>query len=217
MEPGTFETVPMVRLQKRRLVAADGSPAPEPAVERVRELAAKGPVCVVDLDGLRRNKADLDTLRKMGERGHLWVDGGSRFATDAMDVLVAGAERATLRWSHLADEGELREAHEMSDALLLGLEYERGAFVRNPLLPAGEAGVLALARELGLGVVVIDRDAAADPLRGPDRALASRVQSTGLERWFLGGVRGEGDARDLEAMGYRGCLVDAAARERAGP
>jgi uncharacterized protein related to proFAR isomerase len=28
-----------------------------------------------------------------------------------------------------------------------------------------------------------------------------------LDRWFTGGVRHTQDAHDLEAMGYKGCLV----------
>lgn len=204
VEPGAFETVPFLSLQKRRVVRPDGS-FDAASVERVRALAGKGPVCVVDLDGLARNKADLDTLRKMGEKGNLWADAGSRFATDAMDVLVAGAERATLRWSRLADEAELREAHEMSDALLLGLEYEGGAFVEGRM--GREDRAIALARELSLAVVALDSARPAGA--GFDRSLASRLQSSGLERWFLGGVRDGQEARDLEAMGYKGCLVEA--------
>lgn len=204
-EPGTFEVVPLAQLQKRRLVKADGS-LDKDAVDRVRELAAKAMVCVLDLDGLRRNKADLDTLRKMAEKGNVWADAGSRFATDAMDVLVAGAERVTLRWAHLAGESELREAHEMSDALVLGLEFRGGVFQANPLLRAGEEQVVALARELGVAIAVIDQDPKPG---GVDRNLASRFQSTGLERWYLGGVRDGGDARELQALGYRGCLVAA--------
>lgn len=205
VEPGTFEVVPLAQLQRRRLVNADGS-LDRDVVARVRELAAKAMVCVLDLDGLRRNKADLNTLRQMADKGNVWADAGSRFATDAMDVLVAGAERATMRWAHLARESELREAHEMSDALVLGLEFRAGVFQPNPLLRAGEQQVLALARELNLAIVIIDQEPRPG---GVDRSLAARFQSTGLDRWFLGGVRDGGDARELQALGYRGCLVAA--------
>lgn len=208
VEPGAFETVPVVRLRKRRLLGASGDLLETDAVPRVRQLAAKGPVCVVDLDGLRRNKADLDTLRRMADKGNVWADAGSRFATDAMDLLVAGADRVTLRWGSLADEEELREAHAMSDALLLGLEYE-GALVPNPRMGSDEGRGLALARELGLGLVVIDR-ARAGSRKGVDRGLAARFQASGLERWFTGGVRDREDARELQALGYKGCLVGAA-------
>lgn len=205
VEPGEFEVVPFVQLQKRHLLRPDGEAEPQPAVERVRALAAKGLVAVIDADGLRRNKADLDTLRKMGEKGNLWADAGSRFGTDAMDLFVAGAERVTLRWHHLADEAELREAHEMSDALFLGLEFRGGAFQPHPAL-GGEDRATALARELNLPVVVLDPGAKPGNL---DRSLAARLQSSGLDRWFLGGIRDGGDVAALKELGYRGCLVEA--------
>lgn len=205
VEPGEFEVVPFVQLQKRHLLRADGAPDPQPAVPRVRDLAAKGLVCVIDLDGLRRNKADLDAVRKMAEKGNVWADAGSRFGTDAMDLLVAGAERATLRWHHLADEAELREAHEMSDALVLGVEFQGGQFQAHPKL-GGEDRALALARELNLGLAVLVPEAKPGHL---DRAVATRFASSGLDRWYLGGVRDAGDAATLKELGYKGCLVEA--------
>jgi uncharacterized protein related to proFAR isomerase len=211
VEPGTFELVPAVHIQRNRVVhPGDLSPleGPKPA-ERIRELAAKGLVCVVDHDGLQRNRANLDTLRRGAEKGNVWADAGSRFATDAMDLLVAGAERATLRWATLASEGELREAAEVSDSVVLGLEYN-GPMVPNPVVQGDEGRALALARELGLGICVLDL-ARTGRGQGFDRSLASRFASTGLARWFGGGVRGGEEARELEAMGYAGALLEAAA------
>lgn len=209
-EAPAFEVVPTLHIARRRLVRPDGSVEGRDPVARARELAAKGLVCLVDFDGLRRNKADLDTLRRIADRGRVWADAGSRFATDAMDLLVAGAERVTLRWSALAGEAELREAHGLGEpgALLLGLEY-RGGFVPNPALRGDESLALALARELGLGVVVIDL-ARAGTMEGHDAGLAARFADLGLERWFAGGIRSLAEVRQLEERGYRGCLVGTA-------
>ncbi|MCA1813355.1 MAG: hypothetical protein LC624_05315 [Halobacteriales archaeon] len=209
MEPGAFETIPQLTLQRRRLVQPGSwEPLAAEPVPRARELAAKGLVSIVDLDGLQRNKADLDTLRKCADKGNVWADAGSRFATDAMDVLVAGAERITMRWSTLAREEELRELAEMSDAVWLGLEHN-GAFVPNPLVRGDEGHARAIAKDLNLGIVVIDL-ARTGTRRGFDKGIAARFDSSGLDRWFTGGVRDTADAREVEAMGYRGCLVGAA-------
>lgn len=214
MEPGSFEVIPTLYLQRRKLVTHAGEPLAEPAVPKIRELASKGFVCVVDLQGLGRNKADLDTLRQAADKGNVWADAASRFATDAMDLLVAGASRVTLRWSALADETELREACEFAeeDAIVLGLEYE-GPSVARRMLPnrqlGGEDRALALARELGLGIAVLDLERAGS-LHGVDRGLASRHTASGLARWYGGGLRDMEDSRALEAMGYRGCFVGSA-------
>ena len=210
MEPGAFEVIPQLTLMKRKLVQPGDWERVEGAdpVAKARELAPKGLLSIVDLDGLQRNKADLDTLRKCAEKGNVWADAGSRFATDAMDVIVAGAERITLRWSTLAGEDELRELAEMSDAVWLGLEYN-GAFVPNPLVKGDEGYARGLARDLNLGIAVIDL-ARTGTKQGFDKGLAARFDSSGLDRWFAGGVRDQADARELEAMGWRGCMVGAA-------
>lgn len=217
VEPGQFQVMPSLRVHKRRVVDDQGQVVDRDAAGAVKALAAKGPVWVFDLDGLGRNKADLDSLRKAGDRGNVWVDAGSRFATDAMDVLVAGAERAALRWDHLASEAELSEAVEMSDALLLGLVFDRGRFQRNPLLEGDEQRVLGVARDLGLGIAVIDATRRDLPGGGADRNLAARFTSTGLDRWFVGGVRDEADARELESLGYAGAVLEPERPRREGP
>jgi uncharacterized protein related to proFAR isomerase len=216
VEPGTFQVMPSLRVHKRRVVDAQGQVVDRSAADAVKALAAKGPVWVYDLDGLGRNKADLDTLRKAGDRGNVWVDAGSRFATDAMDVLVAGAEKATLRWDHLASEAELAEAVEMSDALLLGLVFDRGQFQRNPLLEGDEQRVLGVARDLGMGIAVIDATERPIP-GGADRNLAARFAATGLDRWFVGGARDEADAREVEALGYQGAVLEPERPRREAP
>jgi len=214
VEPGTFEMLPMVRLRRRRLVDAEDHVLEQDPVAAVRARAPRGRIAyVIDQEGLGRNKADLDTLRKIADKSSVWVDAGSRFATDAMDLLVAGAERVTLRWSALADEEELREAAEVSepDRLILGLEMD-GGLVGNDHIPGGEDRLLALARELGLGLIVLDL-ARAGRSDGLDRALAARFRDTGVPRWFAGGVRADGDPADLEGMGYRGCVVEGLAAQ----
>lgn len=111
---------------------ADGS---LPDVLEVTERLGKefGRIYVVDLDGIARDRPQLDYLQEIARDGEMWVDGGARSAEDVIDLLVTGAHRAVLSTARLADERELRRAWKMSTDLAFELE----------LLPLGVGGAAA--------------------------------------------------------------------------
>ena len=51
-------------------------------------------IYLVDLDGIARAEPQLDLLQELSRDATLWVDGGVRTADQAIDILVAGAQRA---------------------------------------------------------------------------------------------------------------------------
>lgn len=154
----TFETLPVVHVERRRLPEYPGA---DPEQTFTRLARRFGRLALVDVTGVRTNDADLEFLQISARRNaSLWVDAGSRYATDAMDLFVAGAETVTLRWNTLHAEAELREASEMTQpgSLFVGLEYPRGAFLRNARDPRSADDVVKLAESLGAGVLYyVDR------------------------------------------------------------
>ena len=189
-----FETVPLVHLDRRRLPEY---PEEEPEGVLTRLARAFGRVVVVDVQGVRRNEADLEFVQQAGRRRPLWVDAGSRFATDAMDLFVAGADTVTMRWNTLDSPDELKEAAEMTQhgSLLLGLEFPRGGFLRHPKDARGAHEAAAFAESLGVGLVLMT-DAAADLRALPTTTAARFVQ--GLPR---------GPALAAQELGYQGALL----------
>lgn len=194
--PVTFESLPVVHLERRRFPEY-----PEAEPERaLTELARRfGRVVVVDVSGVRTNDADLEWLQAAARKRALWIDAGSRFATDAMDLFVAGAETVTLRWNTIQGEEELREAAEMCQpgSLFLALEFPRGSFLRNPRDPRDARTVVEMARSLSAGLVyVVDRH---------DEAFLRTLPESNTPRYVQGAPLSA--AATLQEMGYRGLLL----------
>lgn len=194
--PGvTFETLPVVHMEKRRLPEY---PQADPEGVLTHLARRFGRVALVDVTGIRTNDADLEFLQTSSRRRSVWMDAGSRYATDAMDLFVAGADAVTMRWNTVDSAAELKEAAEMAQpgSLFLGLEYPRGAFLRNPRDARDARDVAALARELQLGLVyLVDRH--------DDHFLRSLPEAS--LRYVQGAPPSVADA--LHSMGYSGMLV----------
>jgi hypothetical protein len=113
--------------------------------------------CVVDLEGLRRNRAQLEYLQELSRSGELWVDAGIRTGDQVIDILVTGARRAVLSTAYLLGPKELRRAWRLSTEILFAVETE-GSVVRPrgngwDGQPATEA--VADARALGVVDIVV--------------------------------------------------------------
>lgn len=202
-----FEVVPLVQSHRRRLVAVPGGDT-EPARVLTELSRAYGQVALIDQEGVERNTPDLEFIQDNSRHAALWVDGGSRFGTDAMDVLVAGARRVTLRWSLLDSPDELEESADLAEpsSLALALEHRDGAFVRNRRARDHSAGD-ALARADGLGVPVIVIDVGG---RAFNASLMHALPASATERWWAAVVDAPARLAELERAGFTGVLAPAA-------
>lgn len=188
-----FEVVPVVHLDRGRFPEFPGE---DP--ERVLTSLARrfGRVALVDVAGVKRNDASLDVVQVAARRRSLWVDAGSRFATDAMDLFVAGAESVTMRWNTLDSPEELEEAAGMCQpgSLFVGLEFPHGRFLEHPKDARSAEEVARWAESLGVGLVLV-ADVASD--------ADARALPAGHERW----LQGRAAPSTLQELGFRGALV----------
>jgi Histidine biosynthesis protein len=137
---------------------------------------------LVDLDGIERGSPQLEYIQELSRDMDLWVDAGVPSADAAIDILVAGAQRAVLSSSHLRGPVELRRAWKLSTDWVFETEIVDGA-VRNsgPLWESTEAVALAqAARAVGIAdVVVSPRE------KDPDWGLV-RLVAAGGPTWVDG-------------------------------
>lgn len=199
----TFESFPVVHLDHSKFPEY---PKADPEDVLTRLARKFEHVVIVDAGGIKANLADLEFLQKSARKRAVWVDAGSRYATDAMDLFVAGAERVTMRWNTLRAIEELAEAASLAQpgGLFVGLEFPRREFLKHPKDARSAADVVRLADGLGLGVVYITD--ATDPYFVRDLPLSQ------VSRHY----QGSKPIAELEAWGFAGQLVgpvDIAAEE----
>lgn len=108
-----MEIIPLVRVEKRKVVSAGGSRKPYDdslfkKIERGRKLY------ILDRDGVRKNKPNVTMYQWFSKTWDLWVDAGPRATGDVIDMVITGAGSLTVRtniWPELHIP-ELREITE---------------------------------------------------------------------------------------------------------
>ncbi len=160
-------------------------------------------LCIVDLNGVRHNRPQLDFLQELCRDGDVWVDAGVRTGDQVIDVLVTGARRAVLSTAYLRSPKELRRAWRLSPEILFAVVVE-GSVVSAPESEwdhAAATSVAESARKLGIvDLVVVPRTAPIDWTLFPGLAAQGPV-------WVGGQYRAD-DAAQLARSGAAGALFD---------
>lgn len=149
-----------------------------------------------DLDGLEENNPQLEYVQELSRDMPLWVDSGVRKSDQAIDVLVAGAQKAVLSSAYLRGPRELRRAWKLSTELVFELETVDGTLGK--VDPGWEttdpAAIVGIAREIGVeSVVVSPRE------NDPDWSMVARLAAGG-PTW----VDGTFSLRDAPQLGPAG-------------
>jgi hypothetical protein len=140
------------------VVARDPNGAPFDPFDVVDRLRGKfGRLYLVDLDGIERGDAQLAYLQELSRDITLWVDAGVPTADSAIDILVAGAERAVLSTEHLRGPDEIGLAWKLSTDWVLAVEIAPGGgLVARPEWPSQDVPtVVDSVRAVGIGDVVV--------------------------------------------------------------
>jgi len=103
-------------------------------------------ILITDINGINRDKPQLELSRELSTKMKLWIDAGSRTRDGAIDILVAGAERVVLGTKTLIDLGELEKALELSENVVLDIDYDDG--IVSPRKTIREMSPLSLVEEV---------------------------------------------------------------------
>ncbi len=155
-------------------------------------------IYLVDLDGVERGEPQLEFLQELTRDATLWIDGGVRTAEQAIDILVAGAERAVLSSAILRGARELRRAWRLSTEYVFELEVAAEGLTLTPEWETRDvSGLLAAVRGVGIDHVVVSP-------RGvdPDWTMIAAVAAGGPT--WVDGSFAPPQLADLQRAGARG-------------
>lgn len=120
-------------------------------------------VYVADIDGITKNKPQLDVVQEMCDELPTLYEGGVRFGANVIDLLITGAERAVVGTATLVSLEDLRGAFKLSENITFKVDFRDGIVSFDPQI-AGRA-FLPLAkdvREIGVTDMVVPAELARD-------------------------------------------------------
>ena len=122
-----YKGVPVVRGENVYVTFKDASGSDfeiQGLIDKLKEDFER--IFILDINGINRDKPQLDLIKTLSSKIELWVDGGSRYSDSAIDILVAGAEKVVLGTKTLRSMEELKKVHELSQNIILGIDYDDG-------------------------------------------------------------------------------------------
>ncbi len=138
--------------------------------ELISRISAENEMLYVsDMDGIERNKPQLDLAREICDEVPTMYEAGVRHGQNVIDVIIAGAEKAVVGTATLADLDELRLAFKLSENIILKADYRDGILGSDPSL--GGRAFLDLSRDvldIGIGEMVVPLPLAAEAARAKE-------------------------------------------------
>jgi phosphoribosylformimino-5-aminoimidazole carboxamide ribotide isomerase len=197
----------------------------QPIEEFMGRIVATSPelIHVVDLQGARDGALRLDIVTRCLNAAQgipLQVSGGIRSIDAAKAAIETGASRVIVGTAAWAEPESLKAfADARGEQLVVALDVRDGEIsVRGWLSSTGVSVDDAVARCVDAGVVrlhvtAISRDGT---MQGPDLELYEQVCRGGIRVVAAGGVRGEKDVDDLEAIGCEAAIMGLGYLKRLG-
>ncbi|MEF8832091.1 MAG: HisA/HisF-related TIM barrel protein [Candidatus Thermoplasmatota archaeon] len=91
-----------------------------------QELEGFDKIYFLDIDGIEYNRPQTDIIRKASTTKEVWADIGARTAEGITDAFIAGADKAVLSTKTVESFEEIERSIELSDDLILCLDYQEG-------------------------------------------------------------------------------------------
>jgi phosphoribosylformimino-5-aminoimidazole carboxamide ribonucleotide (ProFAR) isomerase len=185
-----MRTIPYITIEARSLLQRN--PTKSAAFETASALSSRfESLYLADLDGIFKNKPQLDIAQRICDELPTLYEGGVRYSNNVIDMLITGAERAVIGTSTLLDFSELKGAFKLSENITFKVDFRDGIVSFDPEV-AGRAisDLFRDVAEVGVADVVV-------PM-----ALAEEAAKARHEHGFaLGVIASEQDRARLEQLG----------------
>lgn len=94
--------------------------------EILGELEDYEKIYYLDIDGINKNKPQIEVIRELSLRKEIWGDTGARDENGITDAFVAGLHRAVLSTKTAYRWKAFERAAKMSDELIMGIDIDDG-------------------------------------------------------------------------------------------
>ncbi len=91
-----------------------------------QELESYDKIYFLDIDGIEFDRPQTEIIRKASTTKEIWADIGARTAEGITDAFIAGADKAVLSTKTVESFEEIEGSIELSDELILCVDYKDG-------------------------------------------------------------------------------------------
>jgi len=164
-------------------------------------------VMVTDLTGITRDRPQIDVLKGICSKMSMWVDAGSRYGEGAIDILIAEADKVVMATKTLRKLEELENALELSENIILGIDFDDG--IVSPNKEIREMTPLELVRkaeDIGIGTFIVTdmKNLSSDNEFAMD---VSRTVLVPQRKVYVHGRFGP-SIGELETAGFAGAIIE---------
>lgn len=185
----------------------DGKPV-DPVSFLEELVRRKGEIIYInDINGMENNSPQYGLLKKLVGTAELWVDAGSRSGDALVDVIFAGAQRAVLSTKTVVELDEVDAALDVSDGIMLCIDYDRGIIARNREIARMTPRKLADEVKKAGVCDVIFADHGRKKKGEVNRDILFDLVRSGVGVYTAGNIV-ENDMPVLEKLGVKGVLLD---------
>ena len=195
-----MQKIPALSIRGRKVVITEEDgyvPVGEP-VEILRDLERRGfeRFYIMDIEGIERNRMQMDVIERLASEFNIWVEGGFRDVGGAEDALVLGAEMAVMASKSIKSMEEVRKAVELSDNIVFSVDHFRG-ILRWGDVPEEMDAIAGLLRDYRVKKVVFSNlgEAESAPISDALRTFSD------FQLWLGGNLP------DTEFQGIEGVII----------
>jgi phosphoribosylformimino-5-aminoimidazole carboxamide ribonucleotide (ProFAR) isomerase len=162
-------------------------------------------VLITDLSGINRDRPQLDVLKSISTKMELWVDAGIRYGSGVIDVLVAGADYVILGTKTLRGLSELEKACELSENLMIDINYDDGIVSPDSEITDMPPSILAeKIKEVGIKSLIFTDLKHITTGSSFELNVGKSMIHAGIDVYFHGAF--ESESRAFEKMDLKGII-----------
>ena len=164
-------------------------------------------IYIFDINGILNYKPQLSLIKKIASKGKLWIDTGVRYSDDIIDPIVADINKIVIGSKTLSNINELYKAVELSEEVILGIDYDNGIINQSTRLEISLNHLLNKIKILEIDRVVLYDWNVQESNNLFIKNLADIFNNKKIKLYIGGGVNRE-DFDYLESLGIEGALID---------
>ena len=160
-----------------------------------------------DINGINRDKPQLNIIRSSSSEMELWVDAGSRYGDGVIDILVAGAHKVVLATKTLRNLDELDNAANLSENIILGIDYDEGIVSpKNDVQEMSPLNLTKIAKNAGLSEIIFTDLRHLDSNTGFNEDVGNTLLDSDMDIYFHG--RFEREMETYKRIGLAGVIIE---------